>query len=148
MKSDLDDKIKKKLTLSCEVIPIIYGLPEIHKEGIPLRLILNTIGSPTYELAKYVSKILKPLFGNTDSYIKDSNYFVKLIKDDILEERNILVNFDVVSLFSKIPLDEAVQVIKEVTDPEIAKLVEIFLRYTFFSFQGEYYEQISGVAMG
>ena len=65
-----------------------------------------------------------------------------------VEESDILVRFDVVSLFTKIPLDEAVKVINEVTDPETAKLDEICLRSTFFSFQGEFYEQVSGVAMG
>jgi hypothetical protein len=59
----------------------LYGLPKIHKEGIPLRPIVNTIGSPTYELESYVAKILGPLVGGTESYIKDSNDFVNLIKE-------------------------------------------------------------------
>ena len=80
--SSLDEKLKKKLTPSCETIPRIYGLPKIHKEGVPLRPIVNTIGSATYELAKYVAKILKPLVGNTDSFIKDSKDFVNFIKNE------------------------------------------------------------------
>eukprot|EP00253_Pinus_taeda_P032352 PITA_32352 len=120
--SNLDDKIKKKLIPSYESIPRTYGLPKIHKEGVPLRPIVNTIGSPTYELAKYVAKILKPLVGNTDSFIKDSQDFVNLIKNERIERDDILVSFDVVSLFTKIPLDEAIQ--------------------------GVFYEKTSGVAMG
>jgi len=133
---------------SCETIPRIYGLPKIHKEGVPLRPIVNTIGSPTYELAKYVAKILRPLVGNTDSFIKDSQDFVNLIRNENLEHDDILVSFDVVSLFTKIPLDEAIQVIKEVADAGTAKLAEICLRSTVFTFQGVFYEQTSGVAMG
>jgi len=57
------------------------------------------------------------------------------------------VSFDVVSLFTKIPINEAVEVINEITDQETAKLVEICLKSTFFSFQGEIYEQTCGVAM-
>lgn len=72
LESNFDDKLKKKLIPSSECIPRIYGLPKIHKDGVPLRPIVNTIGSPTYELAKYVAKVLKPLVGNTDSFIKDS----------------------------------------------------------------------------
>lgn len=146
--SNLDEKLKKKLLPSCETVPRIYGLPKIHKEGVPLRPIVNTIGSPTYELAKYVAKILKPLVGNTDSFIKDSQDFVNLIKNERLEHDDILVSFDVVSLFTKIPLDEAIQVIKDITDPGTAKLAEICLRSTVFTFQGIFYEQTSGVAMG
>ena len=146
--SSIDDKLKKKLIPSSQCIPRIYGLPKIHKDGVPLRPIVNTIGSPTYELAKYVAKVLKPLVGNTDSFIKDSHDFVNLIKKEKLERDDILVSFDVVSLFTNIPLEEAIQVIKEVTDPGTARLAEICLRSTVFTFQGTYYEQTSGVAMG
>jgi len=140
LESNLEDKIKKKLIPSCETIPRIYGLPKIHKEGVPLRPIVNTIGSPTYELAKYVAKIRKPLVGNTDSFIKDSHDFVNLIKNEKMESDYILVSFDVVSLFTKIPLDEAIPVIKDVTNPGTARLAEICLRSTVFTFQGVYYE--------
>lgn len=116
LESNLDDKLKKRLSPSCEIIPRIYGLPKIHKEGVPLKPIVNTICSPTYELAKYVPKILNRLIGNIDSFIKDSNDFVNLIKTERVDQDDILVSFGVVSLFTKIPLDEAIQVIKEVTE--------------------------------
>jgi len=65
-----------------------------------------------------------------------------------LKPEDILISFDIVSLFTKIPLDEAIQVVKEVTNPETTKLTEVCLRSTFFSYQGEFYEQTSGVAIG
>ena len=68
--SNLDETMKKRLTPSCLITPRIYGLPKIHKEGVPMRPIVNTIGSPTYELAKYVARILGPSVGRTDSYIR------------------------------------------------------------------------------
>jgi PHD/YefM family antitoxin component YafN of YafNO toxin-antitoxin module len=49
--SNLDKRTKKLLTPNNEITPRIYGLPKIHEEDIPLRPIVNTIGSPTYELA-------------------------------------------------------------------------------------------------
>jgi hypothetical protein len=114
--SSLDNRIKKRLLPSSEITPTIYGLPKIHKDGVPLRPIVNTIGSPTYELAKYVAKILGPLVGHTESFIKDSNGFLKIIKKEKIKPKDILISFDIVSLFTKIPLDEAIQVVKEVTD--------------------------------
>jgi hypothetical protein len=60
----------------------------------------------------------------------------------------MLISFDVVSLFTKIPLNEAIQAIKEVADPQTTKLAEVCLQSTFFSFQGEFFEQTSRVAMG
>ena len=80
MNSNLDDGSKKCLIPTKEITPRIYDLPKLHKEGVPLQPIVNTIGSPTYELAKYVAKILGPLVGNTESFIKDLSEFVKLIK--------------------------------------------------------------------
>jgi hypothetical protein len=61
---------------------------------------------------------------------------------------DLLVSFDVVSLFTKIPIEGAVEVINKITDEETTKLVEICLKSTFFSFQNEIYEQTCGVAMG
>ena len=120
--SNLDDRLNKHLTPTREITPRIYGLPKIHKEGVPLRPIVNTIGSPTYELEKYLAKILGPLLGNTESFIKDSSEFVRLIKVEKVEPKDMLLNFDVVSLFTKIPLDEAIQVVKEAIDPHTVKL--------------------------
>ena len=58
------------------------------------------------------------------------------------------MSFDVVSLYTKIPIDEVVDTIKQVTNSETLKLVEVCLRYTYFTFQKEFYEQVEGVAMG
>ena len=59
-----------------------------------------------------------------------------------------IVSFDVAQIFTKILLEEAIQVVKEVTDPGTSKFVEVCLCSTFFTFQGEYFEQTIGVAMG
>jgi hypothetical protein len=55
---------------------------------------------------------------------------------------------DVVSLFTNIPLNKEIMVVKEVADPETTKLAKVCLRSTFFSYQRKFYEQTSGVAMG
>ena len=53
-----------------------------------------------------------------------------------------------VSLYTKIPVDEAIATIRDLTNVDIAKLVEVCLKSTFFKFQQVFYEQIEGVAMG
>jgi hypothetical protein len=93
-------------------------------------------------------KVLGPLVSHTNSFIKDSNDFVNIIKNEKVKSNDTLISFDVVSLFTKIHLNEAIMVVKEVVDPEIGKLVELCLRSTFFNNQREFYEQTSGVAMG
>ena len=46
-----------------------------------------------------------------------------------------------------IPINDANKVIKDLTDYERDELVGLCLRSTFFSFQGELYEQTCGVAI-
>lgn len=91
--SNLNEYLKMRLSPWNDITLRIYGLPKIHKEGIPLRPIMNTIGSPTYMLAKYVVGILNPLVGNTHFVIKDSKHFVELITDDKYEPNDIIISF-------------------------------------------------------
>ena len=50
--------------------PKLHGLPKIHKVQVPLRPIVSCINSPTYQLAKYVKKLISPLVGQTPSFVK------------------------------------------------------------------------------
>ena len=42
----------------------LYGLPKIHKEGLPMRPILTSYETPNYRLAKYLVPLLEPLTKN------------------------------------------------------------------------------------
>ena len=55
--------------LVCLKLPEFYGLPKIHKNNNPLRPIVSSIGSITYESAKLLAKILGPLVGKTPFHI-------------------------------------------------------------------------------
>ena len=93
------------------MVPHIYGIPKIHKQGYPLRPIVNTIGSLNYNLAKYLEN-LKPLVGKNNSFVKDLETWVEEISKEKLNEEDKLVSFDVVSLYTKIPIDETIDTIK------------------------------------
>ena len=55
-------------------IPKFYGLPKIHKEGTPLRPIVDSINSVTYQISKKLATILTLLVGN-EFHIKTSARF-------------------------------------------------------------------------
>ena len=95
-----------------------------------------------------MKQILRPLVGKTNSFVKDSTSWVQEICDVSLDIGDILVSFDVVSLYTKIPVDEAIATIIDLMNVDVAKLVEVCLKSTFFTFQQIFYEQIEGVAMG
>lgn len=81
--------------------------------------------------------------GNSDS---DALHFVSFIKDKKVDSKDILVSLDVVSQF-RIPMNEAINIIRELVDEEAIALVDLCLRSTFFSFQDDIFEQTEGVAM-
>ena len=61
-------------------------------------------------LAVQVSSILAPLVGQTSSYVKNPKSFAEFITTQALTKEEIMVSFDVVSLFTCIPTGLAVQV--------------------------------------
>ena len=93
--------------------PQLYGLPKIHKMGIPLRPIVSSIGSATYRLVRELARILTPLKGQCSSYIRNSSHFVERIRKENIQESDLMVSFNVKSLFTKVPIQEALQVIEK-----------------------------------
>ncbi|XP_056876071.1 uncharacterized protein LOC130517890 [Takifugu flavidus] len=72
-----------------ETIPCIYGLPKIHKPGTPLKPIVSSINSVTYNISKYLASILSPMVGNTPHHIKNSQDFAE--KPVAVKGREILI---------------------------------------------------------
>lgn len=99
--SSFDTKTKKCLLPSKEVTP-----------SIPFRPIVDIIASPTYKLASYLAKLINPLIGQSES-IKDSTHFVDFIKDKRLEDHDLLVSFDVVTLFTRVPILDALRLLRD-----------------------------------
>jgi len=60
-KSTLSEDVYKELNPSGSRPPRLYGLPKIHKEGVPMRPIVSNIGAPMYKLAKYLAGFLNHL---------------------------------------------------------------------------------------
>ena len=61
----INDNQYKKMYPTGAVPPKFYGLPKVHKRGIPLRPIVSSKGSISYEVAKELARILKLLVGSS-----------------------------------------------------------------------------------
>ena len=84
----------------------------------------SPIGAPSYKLSKYIASIISPLAGKTSSHVLNSKHFVGMKKNVSVEEEKALVSFDVTSLFTNVPIDEAVDVIhRKLTEEEEEDLV-------------------------
>ncbi|KAG8236617.1 hypothetical protein J437_LFUL012809 [Ladona fulva] len=106
-KTGLPEETIKSLRPQAPVPPRLYGLPKIHKEGVPLRPIVSAINSPNYLLARYLAKLLTPHVGKSIRHVKNSAEFVKTISQlkldptDIMEKRCARHGFewaDIISL--------------------------------------------------
>ena len=78
-----------------------------------MRPIFSFVNSPTYAISGYLARILSPVVVNTDYTVKNSCKFADFIGDKTLNACEELVSFDVVSLFTKIPVEPAVKVAEE-----------------------------------
>ena len=142
--------------------PRMYGLPKIHKPGIPLRPILSMCHSAQHSLAKWLVEVLNPVL---EFYslccVKDSFTFSSIIRRlPVCLESQFLVSFHVVSLFTNIPLDEIISIcanflyrgpsIASLPFPEdvFIELMGITTKSVSFSFNETMFRQIGGVSMG
>ena len=119
------------------------------------------IGSPLYQLSKFISSIISPLVGNTPHTVKNSFDFVRFLSSCECSNNEVMVSFDVISLFTRIPVKLAVEIVKcrlqnddnlcdrtKLSVDEIVDLMQFCLDNNHFVFRGKYFRQIFGCAMG
>nr|VZI42035.1 unnamed protein product [Spirometra erinaceieuropaei] len=129
-----------------------YGLPKVHKPGVPLRPIVSLRGTPTFGLSKWLYQQLCFLVKDTEWTVKSAEEFLARIRHRRVETDEVMVSFDVVSLFTYIPPDLAIDTLDgllrekyDETDQHlkrvhIIELLEQCLK-TFFTFNGQVYVQ-------
>ncbi|XP_057292667.1 uncharacterized protein LOC130621400 [Hydractinia symbiolongicarpus] len=156
--SYIDETTYKKLCPSGSNPGVLYGLAKVHKpcvNGVPkFRPILSAIGTPTYKLANFLVPKLVSLTIN-DYTVKDSFSFASEI---VQQNPNCyMASFDVNSLFPNIPLHETIDInineiesncIDGIPKKDLKHLHTLATTESIFVFNGVYYKQIDGVAMG
>ena len=158
---DLSTNKYKQLYPTSAVPPKFYGLHKIHKTGTPLRPIVSRWGSITYGIAKELAHIIKPLVGQSPHHLKNTHHFIKQLQGKKLEPGEVITSFDVKALFTSVPVKPAIQIVKQrlqqdktlpqrtsMSMAQITTLLEFCLTSTYVLFQGKYYEQVQGAAMG
>ena len=141
--------------------PVSYMLPKIHKQNTPGRPIISGCGSPTANLSIYLDHYLKPIVQQIPSYIKNTTHFLRILKttNGHIPSNSILESFDVTSLYTNIPHDEGISccltALKKFyhnTLPlplrHIKTMLDFIMKKNYFLFDGNFYLQIHGTAMG
>ena len=151
----------KYLYPTSEATPRLYCTPKIHKANNPLRPIVDYTGSIGYNTSKALADLLGPLVGTTEHHVKNSKDLAEELSSVTLEQEDIFNSHDVVSLFTKTPIQETLTIIRQRLDQDqdlkkrtnlevedIMDLTEFIATTTYFSFRGQLFKQKFGTAMG
>lgn len=163
----ISKKQKNFLTRNKPKLPILYGLPKIHKKDCPIRPIVSQIDSPAYKLNKYLDYLLTTAEKCIPNLLQDTTKFLQIINTlDALPENCILFTIDVTSLYTVLPHDLVINYVVEMytetlnnwhlytpdirpIPPTLLKeIICIILNQTFFSFRNKTYIQNYGITMG
>ena len=71
-KKQISEQACKVLKTYNAVVPRAYALPKTHKESLSWRIIVSSIGGPTYKLSGFLANILSKLVGKSSSHTVDS----------------------------------------------------------------------------
>ena len=118
----------------------------------PFRPIMSSIGTYNYNLAKYLCNLLSPHIP-TEHCATDTFTFVQDIQSLSMFGK-FMVSFDVQNIPLEECIDLAVNYISKgnpdlkLSKPELRSLFTLATAQTHFLFNGSFYDQIDGVAMG
>jgi hypothetical protein len=157
----ITDQQKRYLYPTTEVTPRLYCTPKIHKPNTPLRPIVDYTDSIGYAVSRSLADILAPMIGKTEHHIENVKDLAKSLATEIIKDTETFVSFDVTSLFTKTPIPQALEIIRQrlvqdktlkqrtnLTVEDIMQLLTFIAHTTYFKFQGQVYQQKFGTAMG
>ena len=137
-----------------------YLLPKIHKPGNPGRPIVSACSCPTELLALYLEHVTAPFVRSLDSYVKDTTHMLNILDSfrfrDVDGQR-LIFTMDIKSLYTVIPNEGGLRALqyyldkREILEPPtytLLRMAELVLTLNSFEFNGKYYKQTGGVAMG
>ena len=112
-------------------------------------------------LDKKEYKILRPLVGKSPHQIQSTKGFVNIVSKVTLLHRECLSSYDVTALLTSVPIDPALNILKELLEQDntlfdrtvlsVQNIIEplgFCLHITYISFQNKFYEQVEDIAMG
>ena len=80
---------------------------------MPLRPIVSSIESITYETAKELARILKPLVVRSPYHVQKTKDFIQHIEGIQLKPDECIMSYDVKALFTSVPIQPAISIIKK-----------------------------------
>ena len=150
-------------------VPTFYGIPKIHKEPVKVRPIIPCHSAIQNPAAKYISKKLKPLIEAAPTIIHGSKDLAQKLSRLSIDRRRqwYIVTGDVVAFYPNIPIDHCLSIVSleymgfyrgglhianttsELREDEVFhRALLVANKDLVTQFDGEYYVQTRGLAMG
>ena len=128
----------------------------------PGRPIISQCSSSTYRIGAYCDYFLIPIVKKQSTYIKDTTDFINKIESLTLPQNILLITYDVTSMYTNMEFSELLTAVEEAyrnnekemcnlpypDTNDLVFLIKTVLQNNFFEFNGKYYKQIIGCAMG
>ena len=157
---DMKSVIKKLVSPPTPLMPSLTAYPKLHKNPVTARPVISNIKAPHSRSSKWAADVLSGYVGLiSDAHIKSTRDFYTRIK--MCRAKGKLLSLDIKSLFTNIPVDEAIEVIRAHStgpDPTFKNLpiepdlfcdiLSLCTSYNQFTFGDQCYRQITGVPMG
>ena len=70
---------------------------------------MSCVNTFAYDLSAHLADILSPLTGKSEYTVTNSSHFVSTISHERIQENEVMVSFDVESLFTNVPIEGAVK---------------------------------------
>lgn len=153
----INEELRVELVVSNPVLPRLYGLPKLHKTGDAMRPIVSGINAPTYKISKWLVREFSKLIEPFSMAVKNNYEFIEEIKDELINEDERLISFDVAALFPSIPLEETFKYLEVwLEDNELEErairdfmvLTKLCMKQNVFGFNKKFFRQKDGTAMG
>ena len=152
----IDKTLYKELYPTGTQAPRLYGLAKIHKEDTPMRPVLSMPGSAYHtvgkKIAEWLSYVPECKINTSTKKICDS------LKETKLKQDEQLVSFDVKSLYTNVPVKEAIEYCADLLFKKFDKLpvdrktfvtlAEIACCNVIMATHNGFYIQVEGLAMG
>ena len=137
----------------------------IFQQGTSLRPIISGKNAPTTNISKRFDKLIRPLF---DEYVQQTTMIdgiflrrlQKYVSLGLLKPTTLLCTFDITDLYTMLPQEEAIDILKKflvqfnhhhvkgMTLYAIESLARIVLTENVFIYNNKYYRQVKGGAVG
>jgi len=137
---------------------LLRGLIKIHKEGTPIRPVVNFRNVPSYKLAKMLTDILKTHLPMPTVYnVKNSIQLMNDISQIPFFPELKLASLDISNMYTNIPTKDLINIINTICKKhnleekiirEILSTTNLILTQNYFSFQDKTNIQSNGLAMG